>query len=365
MTKRQLALGLAAICLMIWGLLAASSLWWGLCPFCILIFMWKRSSHPPFRMDIIDMAVCLIAFAEVILFFCSPYQANSLAFPLIFLSFALFWLFLRNRIYSPAVQDLLLFVLTAIGGMLAILTLFFFLFYWVKVTDMGFGDITRFRFLYRPFGMLSNDWTGVMLALLPFSAAAWHKAIKPYSWLCGAACLLMALSVIVALSRGAVLALLFMGVMAFTVLLYYRVYPKKRLFSGAAGFIALIALACIPVRAPLQTTFAMTENLSQVRSIEGRINRWNDSRSLFRQHPLTGAGAGNYALASESLSNRRESIYTSRSTNSWLQLAAEKGICGVVCYGLFFAVWLLRILQTLGKRNATDAGAMLCAAGVL
>jgi Lipid A core - O-antigen ligase and related enzymes len=127
----------------------------------------------------------------------------------------------------------------------------------------------------------------------------------------------------------------------------------------------VLAFFCIPIRSPLLTTLAVVENTSQVRSIEGRVNKWKDAGQLFFQYPVTGVGSGNFALRSEPISNQRESVYTGRSINSWLQLASEKGIVGISVYGLLFIVWMIGVIKILRLRKKDSFFAMICSTGVI
>jgi O-antigen ligase/tetratricopeptide (TPR) repeat protein len=365
MTKQQLAVSLIAVLCVLWGLLMASSLWWGLLPVYLLMLLRFRKTDEPYQLQKTDIAIWLIAVAEALLYFWSSYPANSVSFPLVFLCFTLLWFFLQQRMREPAQQQFMLSGLAAIGGLLALFTLFFFLFYWVKVRDMGFEDITQFRFLYRPMGMLSNDWVSIMLAFLPFAAATCFSSSGKYACLSGIACAFITISIIISHSRGAIFTLFFLGLLVLALLLYYRIYTIRKLLLGSCICIAVLAVVCMPVRSSLHTTLVLTENVSQVRSIEGRINKWHDAWELFRQHPTTGVGAGNFALRAEPPGNQRETMFTARGTNSWLQLAAEKGICGLAVYGLFLALWLIQMVKILRKRNKTQFVSVVCAAGVL
>jgi len=134
---------------------------------------------------------------------------------------------------------------------------------------------------------------------------------------------------------------------------------------GCCIWFSALAIVSIPVYSPLLTTLAVTENTSQVRSIEGRVNKWKDAGGLFLQHPATGVGAGNFALRAEPISNQRDAMYTGRCTNSWLQLAAEKGLVGLSVYGLFLIVWMVGIFRTLRLRQNHHFAAMICGAGIM
>ena len=365
--KQQLAFALAAVTCILAGLLAADTLWWILLPVGVLttFMMRKLNTQMFFQFQAVDLALALIGICETVLYFCSTYQANSIQFPLICLTFIFLWFCMRLWINEINQKHLILGLLTATGGVLALLTMIFFAFYWSKVTEMGFGDLTQFRYLYLPMGMFSNDWASIMLAFLPFAAASFFSLPKPYHRLAVVACVLISLAVIVSFSRGAIFCFILYNVLTIVLLLYYRMHKFSHLALGCVIWFSVLALVCIPVRAPLLTTLAVTETNSQVRSIEGRINKWKDARQLFIQYPVTGAGSGNFALRTEPISNQREGSYTSRSTNSLMQLAAEKGIIGFSAYGLFLTVWAFGMFKTLRLRQKHHIAAMICGAGII
>ena len=228
-SKQQLALVLASMVCIFVGLLSGESIGWILLPvWALTIFsMQKFLSQNPFHIQVIDMALLTVGLAEIVLYFLSTYPPNSIRFSLICLTYILLWFYLRQWIITSNQKQLIMGVLSATGGVLAIFTLFFFAFYWVKINDLGFGDITQFRYLYRPMGMVSNDWASIMLAFLPFSIASWFSLLRPYNRLAAAACGLISLAVIVSFSRGAIFCLVFLYVLTITLLLYYRIDRKS------------------------------------------------------------------------------------------------------------------------------------------
>ena len=365
--KQELAFTLVAIICILFGMIAAESLWW------VLLLLWglmlyfrrKIKLNEKFSFRTIDICLIILGVTETILYFFSTYPANSVHYPLICLTFIFLWFCLNLLIVKINQKHLILGILTALGGILALLTMFFFAFFWTKVTDMGFEDITQFRYLYRPMGMPSNDWVSIMLAFIPFSAASWFSLPKPYHIISAISCMLISISIIVSFSRGAIIFLFFFFVLVIFLLFYYRKYSFKRLVLGCCIYLTILSMACIPIRSPLFVTLTITENTSQVRSIEGRINKWKDAVQLFSQYPVSGIGSGNFALRSESLGNQRDSMTTGLSTNSWLQLIAEKGMIGLSVYGFFMIVWVIGLCKKNRLRQKKHFAAMICGAGIM
>ena len=365
--KQELAFTLAAIICILFGLLAAENLWWVLLLLWGLMLYYRRKINLNTKIGFrtIDLCLIILGITETVLYFCSTYPANSSHFPLICLTFIFLWFCLNLLVVKNNQKHLILGILTATGGVLALLTMFFFAFFWTKVTDMGFEDITQFRYLYSPMGMLSNDWVSIMLAFLPFATASWFSLPKPYNRFACVACVLISFAVIVSFSRGATICLILFYFLTIILLCYYRIFKFSRLMLGFCLWFIVIVLVCIPIWSPLLTTLAVVENTSQVRSIEGRVQKWKDAGQLFLQYPATGVGSGNFALRSEPLSNQRETVYTGRSINSWLQLASEKGIVGISIYGLLLTVWMIGVFKILRLRKKYSFFAMICSAGVI
>jgi tetratricopeptide (TPR) repeat protein len=366
LNRKTLAYSLIAVFFIFWGIIGVASLWLGLLMFYIFISFqkYKRGCSRKYYLNTIDVSILLIALLEAILYCYSTYPANSVTYPLVFMNLTMLWLFLRQWINESVQRKIIIYTIALIGILGAVCTLFFFLLYQNKVAEMGFNDLTQFRFLYHPMGMLSNDWASIMLAFLPFAVAAWQISSK-YSWIWVLAIGFITFSILVSFSRGAIIAGLFWGILLLSIFTYYRIYNSKRLIIGICAITIFVSLICIPISSPLFTTLSLTKTESQKLSLEGRINKWKDAWLLFCQHPATGVGAGNFALKSETLSNRRETIYTGRCTNSWLQLIAEKGCCGIIVYGLCGLLWIIHSVIMIRRREKKDLVAVLFVSGIL
>ena len=92
-------------------------------------------------------------------------------------------------------------------------------------------------------------------------------------------------------------------------------------------------LCMLPERKSVLITCFMNHTVSQQRSTAGRFVKWKEAINIFGLFPATGVGGGNYALASDTYRQERQGLFTSYATNTYLQVAAEKGIVGVIVYG--------------------------------
>jgi O-antigen ligase len=76
----------------------------------------------------------------------------------------------------------------------------------------------------------------------------------------------------------------------------------------------------------------MTKTVSQRRSIDSRLSKWNETIRIFRDHPVFGTGSGTYGLMSYRYNLADKSRLSPLTTNTFLQLLMEKGVVGFVAY---------------------------------
>lgn len=313
-----------------------------------------------------DYAVYLICAVELIACIFSIYRPNSVAALLRVLLLAAFYFFVRRYLRFDSQFRMLCTGMAATAGVLSLVTLFFFAIHRTEFYSVGFTDLTFFRQYYRPWGQLSNDWATVLLGLLPFSFIALSGSRGKRKCLFMGTALLNTAAVLASFSRGAYIALgVFFVSAVFLTFLFDRANLKRTGIMAAA--IWGISLVCLyPEKAAVLTTCSLFKTVSQQRSIEGRLLKWQEAAHLFRLFPVTGTGGGNYALASDIYPAEREGLFTPRSTNTYLQLAAEKGITGIVAYG--FLLWCVcmagwkRVAR--GDRTALFVFSALLALGI-
>ena len=113
-----------------------------------------------------------------------------------------------------------------------------------------------------------------------------------------------------------------------------------RYFSFVLCVIVLASVILLyPEKKSILTTCSISKTTSQKRSIGGRFVKWNEALTIFKHFPITGAGSGNYALASSRYTEEKQGeLFTSRSTNTCLQLLVEKGLTGIATYGILFII---------------------------
>lgn len=327
--------------------------WMFFIPLC-LFFLIKLSHcgftestfHDFCPMDYCVLAVCV---SEILSCAFSVNIPNSIKASAPIVVVAFFWFFIRiigiskNNLYS---------IIT--GG--SYLALFFSLitvvsFIRFKSDFSAYGSsITNFKQEYTPMNMPVNDWVSFLLCLLPYpfvSACLSENKLKRF--LHAGISALLTLSVVLSLSRGAYIALAVFYMVSF---IYFIVFEKgrKRKCIGilaVSGFFSL--LLAIPANKEVITTCTMSSTTSQRMSNDGRVQLLEESISLWKDKPMTGAGAGNFNIVYDSSVVDRKASST-RATNVYALILVEKGIVGILAYcGLAIAV----LICFLVKRSAS------------
>lgn len=306
--------------------------------------------------DYCFMAICAI---EIINCLNSTYKPNSESAALKILTITILYFFVRTFVTHTIQICHLCSVITCFAAVLAAITLLFFLFHAQKYSE--FGSLEQYKGFYRPFGMFSNDWATVLLCLMPFSAISMLNANGKKPILFAAAnCLIMS-SILVSFSRGAYLSLALFVIASIS----FSALSKQGLFRRTIflfGAITVLAFALtLPVAGSVATTIRMNKTVSQQKSVEGRLTKYNEALELFKKHPLLGVGGGNYTLAVERYCKAGQNdIFSPRCTNTYLQLLAERGIVGFCVYAALFAAVLLTAFRR-ARRDNVDAGILLSA----
>lgn len=299
---------------------------------------------------ILDYAVYMICLVELICCITSIYKPNSISVTLRILLLVVFYFFIRTFIRFRSQFNWLCIGISCLTGILSMITLLFFLIHRNKFYSVGFENLTDFRAYYRPLGQLSNDWVTVLLCLLPFTLISIFIFMEGrWKYCFSLIAVLNMVALLVSFSRGAYLAvflfwsLLFLG----TALFQKEKFKDILRITAIIGLVSLILI--YPERKAILTTCTISETVSQQRSIEGRFTKWKEAVNLFLLFPSTGVGGGNYALASDCYPQKRSGLFTTRSTNTYLQIATEKGIAGIVGY-----CGCLLILAALGLKNVLN-----------
>ncbi len=197
-----------------------------------------------------------------------------------------------------------------------------------------------------------NPYAGALNLALPLALALLGWARGTLRWLLLAAGGALLAALLLAQSRGALLGL--RGAVAAMAWLGWP--PLRRwLAGGAAAALAGVALALATGRLttaallarlgwrPL-TDAALSADITDANfSTVERLAHWAAAWRMFLAHPLTGVGAGNYAIAYAAYAVPRWPLALGHAHNLALHLLAELGIGGLLCYLAIVAtsIWLL------------------------
>lgn len=135
---------------------------------------------------------------------------------------------------------------------------------------------------------------------------------------------------------------------------FFCIYKRDMLKKALAICLCvwLPTLLCmLPERKSVLITCFMNHTVSQQRSTAGRFVKWKEAINIFGLFPATGVGGGNYALASDTYRQERQGLFTSYATNTYLQVAAEKGIVGVIVYGALVLSLIYIGIHQMKKEN--------------
>jgi O-antigen ligase len=202
---------------------------------------------------------------------------------------------------------------------------------------------------------LHNSFAGYLLLAWPAALFAAQQAARNWQrWLYFAAALFLAATLVLTYSRASwvAFALQLLGLAAYLAWRFSRDRGAGRQLSWGLGVLSallLAALALPPVRAVLPTLVNFQDY-----SMQGRLRFWQAALEMFRNHPWTGVGLGNFAYAYPQY--QCDYIYYSVDPHSWLlQLPAELGLPGLlaalaILAGL--ALWLRRLWRGTGAGPA-------------
>jgi probable O-glycosylation ligase (exosortase A-associated) len=214
---------------------------------------------------------------------------------------------------------------------------------WVIVLSQGFlalefnlayfGGYNRLYFL--GFGSLDNNGVGIALDtcigmaffLALYAERWWQKALA--AGIMG----LMVHAVLFSFSRGSMLGLVVVGVVAFRLI-------RKQLIHYVAFALAVAAalyLAGKEVRERFETSFSSQEERDE--SASSRLRLWSGCWDTVTSNPLTGVGPNHWPLTAP-----KYGFYRGKQAHTTLlRVAAETGFPGVFFLILFYAICVLRL----------------------
>jgi putative inorganic carbon (hco3(-)) transporter len=195
------------------------------------------------------------------------------------------------------------------------------------------------------FGGMDNNFFGLSLVTTLGPAIALTLASRKW-WSRLAAAVATGLilhTILLTFSRGAMIGLIAVGVVAFVMM------PKRPKYLAALLVLVLVSarLTGPELFARYGTAFAPEEERDG--SAQSRVDLWKDCLKVIEQHPALGVGPANWRTIAASYGWSPD-----KSAHSvWMETAAEVGVPGVLALLLFFGLTLTK-LWPIARARQTD-----------
>ncbi len=220
---------------------------------------------------------------------------------------------------------------------------------WFKdAVSAGFSDLSAIK-AHSPGAIipLANSRATVMLLFVPFAllmttlttGRKLRHALVILSALCVTS---LTVALLLTMSRGGLLALVTLWVVLLIGAAVRRIALRRMaLICITSSVIAVgIVMAYIPVmKAQFENMVLLRQSPSQKRSTEGHISVWRTAWSLGKEHPLVGAGPGNFPIEFAPEESQSETgVFAAQTFNIPLQLFVERGVIGVASFGILIVI---------------------------
>lgn len=300
-----------------------------------------RAEATRIKPNLIDMGFIGFEVFSMASYFFSINKNNSLAgivesFTLLLLYFLLRISFQRQRNKIRFIHLIGYFILTVLLANAAA-----FRNYTFNVAGMlDEAQLGNFKYLYRPFGILLNDWVGILLSFIPFLTLIVFRQkdkrkISTYSVALGA----VYFFIITSFSRAALYSLL---IFSACFLFLLCLHNKKAVTGKPVVIIAAIAiLPLIFFTRDVLDTLLLFATPSQNLSFEGRMALWKNVSLLINDHPFFGIGTKNFPLYFSSFRDFTL-IATNKVSNTYLQILIENGIVGFIGMVFLFSTVFIK-----------------------
>lgn len=311
-----------------------------------LAFAYKSSKENNFSLrfnrkefNLIVLPLSLFVVWSGVSYFWADAPRNALHHTLLWASYAVFFVTLRQALKQPRVLDA---SLKFTGAVMLVLSLTCFVEYLNNPGDA----ISFFTFRY-------YKYAEIFAALLPVFLAQTLKLKNRAALVCGAAALAAWLVVAVSLSRA-----VFLGAIVGVGFFFALVFVKKRALYLKKSVLLLVLLALSV--AATQVSFSSEKEDTTLKRLAGgahsqytfqtRLLNWSIALEMFERNPATGVGADNYItaygaarknLAVENTENplleTDENIVAERAHNEFLQILSELGAIGFSIFAVLLA----------------------------
>lgn len=357
----------AIILIGFWSIYAALYL---ILPSIILLFtsdiLLDRKQLKQYNFSLMDWCILLVVFTEFLCYLLSSYKPNSISTALNVLGLSLLYFFIRYAFNKSYMLNLITIFVVLYGTLLVLFTLMSFLFFQFNVSYEGFSNILEFRNMYMPLGFYSNSWVTVLIILLPFQISTYIDNHKMWIRIVSGVSFIMTIyAIMLSFSRGGYIALAIFALLTLVYFVFCKTVSLKKLVIYGLGIGGLVLLLILPYNDSVLSTIKMGNTTSHQRSFEGRTKVWENSLELIKANPLVGTGANNFTLSYNVNIKNEESGFVGRIANTYLQILIEKGIIGLIAYGVLIIVFFLNSYRTFNQKISKQTHSIIFSAAII
>jgi O-antigen ligase len=311
-----------------------------LSPVFIFVFsrelLYNKEKLQSFKLNLIDISVLFVLATEILCYCFSVYQHNSYPFLFKIALLTMFYFFIRYSIEYEWQLKLIITVIAVYASILSFLTIFTFFLFKFNLNNEGFTDVTQYRYLYQPLGLYSNVWATVLLTLLPFQAIIYYYYRNSSIFLILFICIVLhIMAILISFSRGIYISIILFAILCFAWLLYSKIFSIKKVIMNYMIIVFACILSISPLYKQVLSTLSIFNSASHQRSYDGRVKIVKNSLNMVKGFPITGIGTNNFPLKyGYKIDDSYENTFSGTVTNLYLQILIEKGIIGILSYGL-------------------------------
>ena len=306
-----------------------------------LCCFWRKA---PIKFSIIDAGVIIIWLYDLASLLWSINSSPTIISLYLGTTAAACYFLVRHISQTEKYFRWLLGFFCSIIGIVVAIGLGTFWFYVKTLKEIDIENIYFFRHLYRPFGLASNDWAGLLWLFGGIIAVAYtvfnSKRIQRWLFVLGGCILFL---IVVSFSRGMYITL---GIFIISAVVFFFRRLSIQYFRTFGLFTLFLIIATVLFHTPVCSTLQMGKTVSQQRSTSGRIEMSGAACTVIKEYPATGVGQGNFTLALNPSYFEDDRVgFTSYAPNLLVQITVEKGFIGLVlylCWGFCILFYCIR-----------------------
>lgn len=206
-----------------------------------------------------------------------------------------------------------------------------------------------------------NDFAFYLVCALPFAVVLWRRGGRDRHLWAGAAVLLL-LATLATFSRGALLAVVVMLVVA-SVLGLLRV---RHLAVGAAALGVLVALVVVLGGGLVQRSLEEKQHVADA-NIDSRFTTWTMAAQMTADRPLLGQGPGGYRAQADQYvpAGVTDTTHAEVPHQMYLDVASELGLVGLAAFLAVIGAGLVGAGRAARSGDALGTAVCVSTAGVL